>query len=222
MKESKAVLKMPEWFDIKNYDACIDMTPREWAEQLKHRAHFMEELTVDGSIDLECYGNGYRQGDLLDQTRQAGIVTIKSYGQEDTEKFKKAENDSIYWKFSKISTSAIYPIKTYLLAIVGASAHTKVEAKMKGEDKAEAKKAYESYMRAPYDAFRSEYPDDDGMFMPKHAWAAIDMSLPDKVTLDQMKTFLPAYRKALGIEVNTKQPTPENIKKLLEYKVTTR
>jgi len=218
MTEKTIVLKMPDWFNIKNYDACESLTLNEWGEQLNHRVNFMEELMVDGALDLEECGSGYLQGDLLNQIRLNGIATLKTYGQEDTPEFKEVERNSLYHKFSKIGTSAILPIATYILAITGSSVQHKVEKIVKGGDKEKANRAYESYNRAPYDVFRSEYPDDDGMFMPNYAWTAIDISLPDKVILDQMKTFLPAYRKALGIEVNTKQPTPENMAKLVKYK----
>ena len=224
MDSPKFTTTLPAWFNIKNFDKCKELTGPEWASQLTYRLNFIEALEEHGRIKLDDWEwYGFSQESLLDEIRSSGIAIMEKPPEDPM--FAREYEKSKYKAYSDIDThGGVYPASAFIIGMAGEELNRAVRAsitdKNTEEEKAKAEESVDLYMMAPFDEYRKQNPDEDGeRFMPDKAFIVVDLSLPDPEIMDQMREFIPAYRKVLGVEQKDKRPTKENIKKLADYKV---
>jgi hypothetical protein len=214
MEKPKKALQVPTWFNIKNYDKCDNFSKKEWADQLDYRLALFEEINenLDGYV-LSCYG--YSLESILNNIHEFGIINLEPFNPLFSSRSlsKRAKG------FRRIESSAIKPISTSTMSIMGSHVKTVFKNNTSLKSNESIDDFLELFNQSPFDEFRRIHEQEQEESTLETAFLSIDLSIPNSEILKQMKTFLPAYRKALGIDVSTKLASSENINDLIEGKI---
>lgn len=216
MTITKSTTQIPDWFDLSNYSECKNLSKADWHRQLYYRTSIIAELEVNGECDESLW--------LLKEIRKFGLPdeqwSEKYTTPSDPDYLADLEQDKVmnqrmeqYSIHYELKRPGVIPIPVSMMAVYGESAASKFDEILLARQSEEVNRIMSA---EPYDSFRARH-DDDG-FETK-AFLMIDLAMPDAELIAQFKSFLPGYRKFLGVESIKKRPSESVIGKLANYRV---